>query len=225
MSFSFATTGIKRQVMLRLRLNSRITDLPKRQLHTRPPLDRMQQIFHAIKSGEFPNRHSLAADVEVTIETIQRDLDFIAGMIHELTGGKVKCIIYTRNKGAKLLDPKRFVINFTLDDASLFRRSWAPESARMVYSAWEGKIRDYVGVNFLEHHHLAHTASTGSGKICPATRPETTDKTCDGVKCDFCFRTPIRGENSYGISVRRSSQTVPESSIALGTATSTKMLK
>ncbi len=77
MSFSFATTGIKRQDMPRLRLNSRITDLPKRQLHTRPPLDRMQQIFHAIKSGEFPNRHRLAADVEVTTKTIQRDLDFM----------------------------------------------------------------------------------------------------------------------------------------------------
>jgi hypothetical protein len=118
----------------------------------------------------------------------------IAGMIHELTDGKVKCIIYTRHKDAKLLDPELFVINFTLDDASLNRRSWAPERARIVYSAWKGQIRDDVGVNFLEHHHLAHTASTGSGKICPATRPETTDKTCDGVKCDFCFRTPTHGE-------------------------------
>lgn len=114
----------------------------------------------------------------------------IAGMVHDLSDGKVKCIIYTRHKDAKLLDPKLFVINFTLDDTSVNRRSWAPESARIVYSAWEGQIREDVGVNFLEHHHLAHTASIGSGKICPATRPETTDKTCDGVKCDFCFRAP-----------------------------------
>jgi hypothetical protein len=114
----------------------------------------------------------------------------IAGTIHELTKGRVKCVIYTRHKGARLLDPKLFVINFTLDDDSLNRRSWAPESARIVYSAWEGKIRSDVGVNFLEHHHLAHTASTGSGKICPATRPETTDKTCDGVGCDVCFKKP-----------------------------------
>lgn len=114
----------------------------------------------------------------------------IAGKIHDLSDGKVKCIIYTRHKDAKLLDPGLFVINFTLDDASLNRRSWAPESARIVYSAWKGQIRDDVGVNFLEHHHLAHTASTGSGNICPATRPETTDKTCDGVACDFCFRKP-----------------------------------
>ena len=37
----------------------------------------MQQIFSAIKSGQFPNRHRLAADIEVTIKTIQRDLDFM----------------------------------------------------------------------------------------------------------------------------------------------------
>jgi len=63
--------------MSRPRLSSRRTVIPKRQLHTRPPLDRMQQIFTAIKSGEFPNRHRLAADIEVTTKTIQRDLDFM----------------------------------------------------------------------------------------------------------------------------------------------------
>ena len=142
----------------------------------------------------------------------------IASMIHDFSEGKVKCIIYTRHKGAKLLDPKLFVINFTLDDTSLNRRSWAPDSARIVYSAWEGQIRNDVGVNFLEHHHLAHTASTGSGKICPATRPETTDKTCDGVKCDFCFRAPSRDEQLVALSVRSSSQT------PTGTAKSTTHL-
>ncbi|MDD5200169.1 MAG: WYL domain-containing protein [Terrimicrobiaceae bacterium] len=46
-------------------------------LSTRPPLDRMQQIFQAIKSGGFPNRTQLAVDIEVTTKTIQRDLDFM----------------------------------------------------------------------------------------------------------------------------------------------------
>lgn len=46
-------------------------------MHTRPPLDRMQRIFQAIKSGEFPNRQRLAADIEVTTKTIQRDIDFM----------------------------------------------------------------------------------------------------------------------------------------------------
>lgn len=63
--------------MSRPRLNSRRIASPLRQLHTRPPLDRMQQIFQAIKSGEFPNRHRLAADIEVTTKTIQRDIDFM----------------------------------------------------------------------------------------------------------------------------------------------------
>lgn len=132
----------------------------------------------------------------------------IAGMIQEFSNGRVRCIIYTRHKDAGLLDPKLFVINFTLDDTSLSRRSWAPESARIVYSAWDGRIRDDVGVNFLEHHHLAHTASKGAGKVCPATRPETTDKTCDGVKCDFCFHAPTRGEKLAAASVLSSSPKV-----------------
>ncbi len=63
--------------MRRLRSPQRTVPLARRDLHTRPPLDRMQQIFQAIKSGEFPNRHRLAANVEVTIKTIQRDLDFM----------------------------------------------------------------------------------------------------------------------------------------------------
>ncbi len=63
--------------MPRLRSPKRTVPLTRRELHTRPPLDRMQQIFQAIKSGEFPNRHRLAADIEVTIKTIQRDIDFM----------------------------------------------------------------------------------------------------------------------------------------------------
>jgi hypothetical protein len=108
--------------------------------------------------------------------------------IKELSEGKVACVIYTRHKKAALLDPNLFVINFTLDDSSLARRSWAPSAARIVYSAWDGKVRNDVAVNFLEHHHLAHSSSLGTGKVCPATQPAEKDKTCDGVKCDFCFK-------------------------------------
>lgn len=77
LAFPFATGRLCIVDMSRLRLDSRRTILPKRQLHTRPPLDRMQQIFQAIKAGEFPNRHRLAADIEVTTKTIQRDIDFM----------------------------------------------------------------------------------------------------------------------------------------------------
>lgn len=116
----------------------------------------------------------------------------IAARIKELSEGNVACVIYTRHRKAALLDPKLFVINFTLDDSSLARRSWAPPAARIVYSAWNGHIRDDVEVNFLEHHQLAHASSNGSGKVCPATEPETRDKTCDGVHCDFCFKPHLR---------------------------------
>ena len=114
----------------------------------------------------------------------------VAKKINEISNGNVKCIIYTRHKNAKLLDPELFVINFTLDSTSLSRRAWAPKSSRIVYSAWAGEMREDVAVNFLEHHHLAHTHSAGSGKVCPATLPQTTEKTCDAVRCDFCFRSP-----------------------------------
>ena len=48
-----------------------------RTLHSRPPLARFQEIFHAIKTGRFPNRTQLARSIEVTTKTIQRDLDYM----------------------------------------------------------------------------------------------------------------------------------------------------
>src|ERR1700756_754130 len=52
-----------------------------RTLHSRPPLYRFQEIFHAIKTGRYPNRTQLARSIEVTTKTIQRDLDY---MRHQL---------------------------------------------------------------------------------------------------------------------------------------------
>jgi predicted DNA-binding transcriptional regulator YafY len=48
-----------------------------RTLHSRPPLSRFQEIFHAIRAGRFPNRTQLAHSIEVTTKTIQRDLDYM----------------------------------------------------------------------------------------------------------------------------------------------------
>jgi predicted DNA-binding transcriptional regulator YafY len=42
----------------------------------------MQQIFSAIQSGSHPNRERLAADIEVTTKTIQRDIDFMRDRFH-----------------------------------------------------------------------------------------------------------------------------------------------
>ena len=51
--------------------------IDRQRLSTRPPLDRMHRIFHAIKAGDCPNRTSLAGKIEVTTKTIQRDIDFM----------------------------------------------------------------------------------------------------------------------------------------------------
>ena len=67
--------------MPRLRKKSRSTQIPSaakaRTLHSRPPLYRFQEIFHAIKTGRYPNRTKLAETIEVTTKTIQRDIDYM----------------------------------------------------------------------------------------------------------------------------------------------------
>jgi predicted DNA-binding transcriptional regulator YafY len=46
-------------------------------LHSRPPLERMLRIHQCIQAGQYPNRLSLAADLEVSTKCIQRDLEFM----------------------------------------------------------------------------------------------------------------------------------------------------
>jgi hypothetical protein len=48
-----------------------------RTLRSPPPLNRFQEIFHAIKTNRYPNRTQLARSIEVTTKTIQRDLDYM----------------------------------------------------------------------------------------------------------------------------------------------------
>ena len=68
--------------MSRLKKLTRVHELAPvgvkpRTLHSRPPLSRFQEIFHAIKTGRFPNRTQLALSIEVTTKTIQRDLNYM----------------------------------------------------------------------------------------------------------------------------------------------------
>jgi predicted DNA-binding transcriptional regulator YafY len=67
--------------MSRLGKRSRVSGLSSaaktRTLHSRPPLYRFQEIFHAIKTGRYPNRTQLARSIEVTTKTIQRDIDYM----------------------------------------------------------------------------------------------------------------------------------------------------
>ena len=44
---------------------------------SRPPLERMLRIHQAINSGKLPNATTLAAELEVSTKSIQRDIEFM----------------------------------------------------------------------------------------------------------------------------------------------------
>ena len=77
----YRCADVKTKFMPRLGKKNRvalISSAPKtRTLHSRPPLYRFQEIFHAIKTGRYPNRTKLAETIEVTTKTIQRDIDYM----------------------------------------------------------------------------------------------------------------------------------------------------
>jgi hypothetical protein len=114
----------------------------------------------------------------------------LARLVRDSSNGDVDCVVYTRHPDAKLLDPELFVVLFSLDESSEDRRRFVPATAKVVRSAFGGQITDSVDVNFLEHHRWIHIKPVGSGKVCPATAPETKVRTCDSCRCDFCFRRP-----------------------------------
>ena len=45
--------------------------------YSRPPLERMMRLHAALKSQHFPNCRKIAAELEVSPKTIQRDIDFM----------------------------------------------------------------------------------------------------------------------------------------------------
>jgi predicted DNA-binding transcriptional regulator YafY len=47
------------------------------QPYSRPPLERMLRIHHALQAGNFPNASKLAREVEVSTKTIHRDIEFM----------------------------------------------------------------------------------------------------------------------------------------------------
>ena len=116
----------------------------------------------------------------------------LAAAVKDYSDGRVACVIYTRHQKASLLDPDLWVVNFTLDPQSESRRAWAPNSARIVYSAFDGLLSATAAINFLEHHRHSHAEAKGeSGQICPATAPKTIERTCDACRCDLCFKPPV----------------------------------
>ena len=115
----------------------------------------------------------------------------LAGLVTNLSDGRVDCVVYTRHRNVSKLDPSIWVINFTLDPSSMNRKSWAPDHARIVFSAFGGVTSRVAEVNFLEHHRHGHTPKTaGTGRVCPATAPETIVRTCDACECNRCFVKP-----------------------------------
>jgi len=55
----------------------RFNDSTKPALLSRPPLERMLRIHHALQGGGFPNASKLAREVEVSAKTIHRDIEFM----------------------------------------------------------------------------------------------------------------------------------------------------
>lgn len=118
-------------------------------------------------------------------------MNYLAARFKQLSNGTVKSIIYTRHRSARDLDSDLFVINFTLDPVSEDRIDFAPKDARIVYSAFGGLTSDIAEINFLEHHRFDHFAQVGKGNVCPATLPNSHQRTCDALACDKCFTSPV----------------------------------
>lgn len=116
----------------------------------------------------------------------------LAREVVKMSAGKVQCVVYSRHKKALLFDPQLFVVNFTLDGSSMDRESWIPPFARRVFSAFGGEVDSGSEINFLEHHRWHHSEPIGQGNVCPATRPEAPEHTCDAVRCHKCFVKPIK---------------------------------
>jgi hypothetical protein len=114
----------------------------------------------------------------------------LANLMTIQSNGQVDCVVYTRHKKVRELNPDLWIINFTLDPSSMNLR-YVPPNARIVFSAFGGVTSEIAEVNFLEHHRHGHSSRTaGNGPICPATAPETLVRTCDACRCNRCFVKP-----------------------------------
>lgn len=111
----------------------------------------------------------------------------LAGEIKKMEP-RIACVIYSRHPDAKHLDPQLFRVNFTLDRADDSRRVLAPSFARLVSSAWDGRVSSDVDVNFLEHHVEKAALLKGNGFACPVTIDHAAKPSCDLARCDICFR-------------------------------------
>ena len=98
------------------------------------------------------------------------------------------CVLYTRHPDAALIDPAVIRVNFTIEGIGDQRSAFSPPGARLVSSAWDGKVTPSAVVNFLEHHVEKHSNASSDARICPVTASAGGLSTCDSAKCDVCFR-------------------------------------
>ena len=114
---------------------------------------------------------------------------------------RVQCVIYTRHPKATFLDTNLLVVNFTLEGAEDVRKKLVPSGARIVNSAWDGKINESAEVNFLEHHVEKSTIAKGAGSICPVTAHHNLTPSCDIARCEKCFVPTLASSPSHCASV------------------------
>ena len=125
-----------------------------RTLHSRPPLYRFQEIFHAIKTGQYPNRTKLAETIEVTTKTIQRDID------------------YMRYQMSVPIDLEQIVLRFSSRAAQLVReRNW--HSSQQIQELADGSVELSLTLNSLEE--IIPWILSG-GEDCEVVKPGETSK-------------------------------------------------
>ena len=76
--------GIFKSHLEKISGNANLFFVPRRPAKTyddrmaRPPLERMMHIPNATHAGKFPNATTLAKDLEVSVRSISRDIEFIS---------------------------------------------------------------------------------------------------------------------------------------------------
>lgn len=123
------------------------------------------------------------------IGEMSRHPSFVNALAAEIKAREpnVQCVIYTRHQDSKHLDEQLFAINFTIDHDLDPRRQHAPRSARLVSSAWDGKVSSHASINFLEHHVEKGSKASGEGVVCPVTASHKEKPSCDIARCEACF--------------------------------------
>src|SRR5579872_4577085 len=98
---------------------------------SRPPLERMVRIHHAIQSGKFPNASTLAREMEVSTKSIHRDLEFMRDRL-----------------GLPLeYDGRRFGYHYT-ETVSAFPTLQITEGELFALLVAEKALQQYRGTNF-----------------------------------------------------------------------------